>query len=105
MWFVRHAVESLQVRSIFLVFFHVAAEGSMQRGGADRDREPEKVGWRKRETFRLFSFSFTVVSLQLHAFRQVGSIDEDQSFSRCINVCLFFVVIFLLRRRCGGVWC
>ncbi len=33
MWFVRHAVESLQVRSIFLVFFHVAAEGSMQRGG------------------------------------------------------------------------
>ncbi len=73
-------MEPLQVSSIFLVFFHAAAEGSMQRGRGDRDREREEVGWRKRESCRFFSFSFTVVSLQLHAFRQVGSIDEDRSF-------------------------
>ncbi len=30
---VRDAVEPPQVRSIFLVFFHVPAERSMQRGG------------------------------------------------------------------------
>ncbi len=65
MWCVRHAVEPPQVRSIFLVIFHVAAEGSMQRGGRDRDREREVVGWRKRESCRFFAFSFTVVSLQL----------------------------------------
>ncbi len=73
-------------------------------GGGDRDREREEVGWRKRESCRFLSFSFTVVSLQWHAFRQVGSIDEDQSFSRCISVCPFFV-LFSCCEGCGDVWC
>ncbi len=78
----------------FLVFFYAATEGSMQRGGGETEIVREEVGWRKRESCRFFSFSFSVVSLQLHAFRQDGSIDEDRSFSRCINVCLFFVLFF-----------
>ncbi len=67
-----------------------------KRGG-DRDRKREEVGWRKRESCRFFAFSFTVVSLQLFAFWQVGPIDEDRSYSRCINnVCLFFCYFFVV---------
>ncbi len=60
----------------------------------DIDRGREEVGRRKRESCRFFAFSFTVISLQLHAFRQVGSIDEDRSFSRCINIISLFFLLF-----------
>jgi hypothetical protein len=79
----------------FFGLFSCSSRRFDAKRGGDRDREREEVGWRKRKSCRFFSFPFTVVSLQLHAFRQVGSIHEDRSFSRCINiVCLFFLLFF-----------
>jgi hypothetical protein len=65
----------------------------------DAKRGGEGGGWMEKEReLSLFAFSFTVVSLQLYAFRQVGSIDEDRSFSTCINiVCLLFCCFFAVK--------
>jgi hypothetical protein len=87
-------------------------------GGGDSDREREEVGWRKSVSCRVLSFSFTVVSLQWHAFRQVGSIDEDRSFSRrsgggkaklnfsrCVDIFSVFFPPVGCERKCSRVWC
>ncbi len=82
----------------FFGLFSCSSRRFDAKRGGDRDRKREEVGWRKRESCRFFAFSFTVVSLQLYAFRQVGSIDEDRSFSRCKNiVCLFFCYFFVVK--------
>jgi hypothetical protein len=97
-------VEPTQVRSIFLVFLHVAAAGSMQRGGGDRDRERRRLDGERERVVAFFLFLLLLFRCNCMLSGKSDRLMKTEVFSRCINVCLFFCVIFLLQRRCGDVW-
>ncbi len=100
----RHALEPLQLRSIFLVFFHAAAEGSMQRGGeTEIGRERRLDGERERVV------AFFLFLLLLFRCNCMLSGKSDRLRPKLFQVHKYrlslFCIIFLLQRRCGDVWC